>query len=51
MVLFTKYLVEWKHIAWINWKFLYWFHLKSSMELDVKKMMLYLSNAPLSIRK
>ena len=28
MILFTKYLIKWKHIGRINWKFQYWFNLK-----------------------
>ena len=37
MMLFTKYLIKWKRIGRINWKFRYWFNLKSSMELDIKR--------------
>ena len=48
MMLFTKYLIKWKCIIRIRWKFLYWFHLKSSMELDTKRQIVYLSNAPLN---
>ena len=46
MVLFTKYLIKWKRIGRISWKFQYWFNLKFSMELVIKRYMLYLSNAP-----
>ena len=48
MMLFTKYLIKWKCIGRIIWKFRYWFNLYSSMELDIERSMLYLSNAPLS---
>ena len=48
MMLFTKYLIKWKHIGRICWKFWYWFNLKFSIELDIKRWMLYLSNAPLN---
>ena len=43
MMLFTKYLIEWKGIGRIIWNFWYWFDFKSSIELDIKK------NAPLSV--
>ena len=46
MMLFTKYLIKLKCIGRISWSFWYWFDLKSSIELDIKKM-LYLSSAPL----
>ena len=49
MMLFTKYLIKWKCIAIISWKFRYWFNLKSSIDLDIKRWMSYLSNAPLTI--
>ena len=32
MMLFTKYLVKWKRIGRISWKFQYWIDLKSSKE-------------------
>ena len=48
IILFLKYLIKWKCIGKISWKFWYWFHLKSSIEFDIKRWMLYLSNAPLS---
>ena len=48
MMLYTKYLIKWKRIARISWKFRYWFNLKSSIELDIKRWTLYLSNAPLA---
>ena len=37
MMLFTKYLIKWKGIGRISWKFWYWFNLKISIELDTKK--------------
>ena len=37
MMLFTKYFIEWKCICRISWKFLYWFNLKSSIEIDMKR--------------
>ena len=49
MMLFTKYLIKQKSIGRIRWKFWYWFNLKSSIELDIKTQMLYLSSAPLKI--
>ena len=49
MMLFTKYLIKWKRIGRISWKFWYWFDLISSLELDIKRLMLYLSNAPLIV--
>ena len=49
MMLFTKYLIEWKRIGRISWKFRYWFDLISSIELDIKRSMLHLSNAPLNV--
>ena len=39
--------IKWKRIGRISWKLRYWFHLKSSLELHIKRLMLYLSNAPL----
>ena len=50
MMLFTKYLIKWKRIGRISWNFRYWFDFKSSIELDIKRHMLYLSNAPLRHR-
>ena len=50
MMLFIKYLIfKWKCIGRISWKFQYWFNLKSTIELDIKRWMLYLSNAPLTL--
>ena len=37
MMLFTKYLLKWKRIGRISWKFCYWCILKSSTELDIYK--------------
>ena len=37
VMLFTKYLIKWKRIGRISWKFWYWFNSKSSVELDVKR--------------
>ena len=51
MMLFIKYLIKWKPIGRISWNFLYWSNLKSSMELDIKRLRLYLSNAPLNTSK
>ena len=48
MMLFTKYLIKWKRIVRISWKFWYWFKLKFSIEIGIKRKMLYLSNAPLN---
>ena len=42
-----KNLIKWKRIGRIRWKFQYWFDISSSMELDIRRKMLYLSNAPL----
>ena len=39
MMLFTKYLIKWKRIGRISWKFRYWFNLKSSIELDIKRVL------------
>ena len=36
MMLFTKYLIKWKCMGRISWKFWFWFNLKSSIELDMK---------------
>ena len=47
MMLSTKYLIKWKRHGWINWKFWYRFNLISSTDLDIKRYMFYLSNAPL----
>ena len=47
MMLFTKYLIKWKCIGRISWKCRYWFNLKSSIELDINRSMLFLSNTPL----
>ena len=44
-----KYLIKWKRIGRISWKFRYWFDLRSSIELDIKRLMLNLSNAPLTV--
>ena len=49
MMLFTKYLIKLKHIGRISWKFWYWFNSISSIELDIKRYTLYLSNAPLRL--
>ena len=46
MMLFTKYLIRWKHIGRISWKFWYWFNIKSSTELDVKKKDVILVQCP-----
>ena len=48
MMMFTKYFIKWKWIGRIRWKFGYWFYLKSCIELNTKRWMLYLSNAPLT---
>ena len=48
MMLFTKYLIKWKTHSQISWKFWYWFHLKSSVELDIQRLMLYFFSAPLT---
>ena len=37
MMLFTKYLIKWKCIGRIGWKFQCRFDLKSSIELDIKR--------------
>ena len=37
MMLFTKYLIKWKCIGRISWKYQYWFNSKSSTELDIKR--------------
>ena len=47
MMLFTKYLLKLKRIGRISWKFQCLSNIKFSIELDVKRYMLYLSNAPL----
>ena len=47
MMLLTKYLIKWKRIGGISWNFRHWFDFKSSTELDIKRYMLELSNAPL----
>ena len=49
VMLFTKYLIKWKLVDRISWKFRYWINRKFSVELDIKRWMLYLSNAPLNI--
>ena len=49
MMLFTKYLIEWKRIGRIWWKLWFWFNLQSSLQLDMKRQMLYLSNTPLRL--
>ena len=46
MMLFRKYLIKWKRIGRISWNFRHWFDFKSSIDLDIKRQMLYLSNAP-----
>ena len=50
MMLFTKYLIKWKCIGRISWKFWYCFNLRFSMELDIKikEICFYLSSAPLN---
>ena len=50
MMLFTKCLTKLKCIGRISWEFRYWFNLKSSIELDIKRYVLYLSNAPLTLQ-
>ena len=37
MMLFTKYLIKWKRIGRISCKFWYWFNLKPSIELYIKR--------------
>ena len=49
MMLFTKHLIKWKRVGRISWNFRYWFDFKSSIELDIKRQMLNLSNAPLNL--
>ena len=39
-LLFTKYLIKWQRR--ISWNFRYWLNLKSSIELDTKRLMLYM---------
>ena len=51
MMLFTKHLIKWKRVGRISWNFRYWFDFKSSIELDIKRQMLNLSNAPLKERR
>ena len=46
MTLFTKYLIKWKRIGRISWKFRYWFNWKSSIEQDTKKMDVILIQCP-----
>ena len=46
MMLFTKYLIKGKHTGRISWKFWYWFDLKSSTELDIKKIDVILVQCP-----
>ena len=46
MMLFTKYLIKWKRIGRISWKFRYWFNLKFSVELDTKKIDVILVQCP-----
>ena len=48
MMLFTKYLIKWKRIGRISWKFRYWFDLKSSIKLDVKRYRCYTCQIPLN---
>ena len=48
MMLFLKYLIKWKRVGRISWNFRCWSNLKSSIELDIKRQMLYLSNASLN---
>ena len=47
MMLFTKYFLKWKCIGRISWNFRHCSDSKFSVELDIKRKMLYLSNAPL----
>ena len=49
MMLFTKYLIKWKHIGRISWNFQYWFEFKSSLELDIKKMDVKLVQCPFKL--
>ena len=37
MMLFTKYLIKSKCIGRISWNFQYWFNLRSSIELHIKR--------------
>ena len=46
MMLFTRYLIKWKRIGGISWKFWYWFNLKSSIELHIKKIDVILVQCP-----
>ena len=48
-MLFTKYLIKWKPIGRISWKFWHWFNLKSSMELDIKKKDVILVQCPFKV--
>ena len=49
MMLFTKHLIKWKRIGRISCKFWYWFCLKSSMELDIKRVIVILVQCPFNL--
>ena len=46
MMLFIKYLIKWKRIGRMSWKFWYWFDLISSIELDITKIDVTLVQCP-----
>ena len=39
-MLFTQYLIKWKGIGRMSWKFQYWLNLKLSIELHIKRSIL-----------
>ena len=40
IMLFTKYLIKWKHIGRISWKFQYWFNLKYRIRYEKRDVIL-----------
>ena len=46
MMLFTKYLIKWKCIGRISWKFWYWFYLKIPYRIRNKKIYVILVQCP-----
>ena len=51
MMLFTRYLIKWKHVGKISWKFRKWLNLKFYIKLDIKKIDVILVQCPFKVGK
>ena len=50
MMLFTEYLMKWKRIGRISWNVWYQFNLKSSIELDIRKIDVIVVQCPFNTK-